>query len=101
MRIDQTQQLCHASHQAQVEVVPGVQLCQVCQLFKERDDLFFGGLLSHACLLVALVRRSDSLCRPLLELFDELSESVLVIEGVGLHSLLKPLPVLSRHGFKR
>jgi len=33
------QQLSHATHQAQVQIVPGVQLCQVRQLLEELDDL--------------------------------------------------------------
>ena len=72
-----------------------MQLCQVGQLFEERDDFFFGGLLSHRRILVALIRSSGSLGRPLLELVDELGESVSVIEGVRLHGFFEPLSVLS------
>ena len=59
VRVNQAEQLGHATHQAQVEVVPGVQLRQVRQLFQERDDRILRRrhLLSHARILVALVGR--------------------------------------------
>ena len=72
-----------------------MQLCQVGQLFQERDNLFFGGWLSHRRIFVALIRSSGSLGRPLLELVDELGESVSIIESVRLHGFFEPLSVPS------
>ena len=77
-----------------------MQLCQVRQLFEERDDFFFRGPGSHRGLLISLVRSSDSRSRPLLQLLNELGEPVGIVELEAPHGLLEPSSVLRRHCFE-
>lgn len=56
MRKNQAQELGHTAHEAQIEIVPRVQLGQVGQLFEELDDCFISGVSigSHARRLSSL-----------------------------------------------
>ena len=75
MRQDQAQELGHSSLKAQIEVASGVKLCQVCELFKDGEELRLSRLDQSFFLrlLLDLVFPMITGHAPVFELLNELS----------------------------
>ena len=99
MCVYEAEQAAHSTHEAQVEIVPLVELSQVHQLLEELDDFFIGWRAagSHRGCLFRLLARLAVKGAPGFELLDELAKPVSVVEGVRLHGFFKPKAVLLRH----